>query len=202
MNILHMDCSTRESSWSRRLSAAVVDHLSADNAPVTVLRRDLGLHPISHAMPAYADSLSTAAAAGAAGPEAHRLSEELIVELETTDMLVLGTPMHNFTVPSVLKAWIDQVLRVGRTIIPTPAGKVGALHDRPVFIAIASGGIFDGEGANQPDFLTPYLTEALSCIGLTSIQFIKLQATAFSADADLITRLDSATRITVYPAID
>ena len=185
MNILHIDCSTRESSWSRRMSAAIVDRLSADKGPVTIVRRNLGLHPISHTMPAYADSLSTAAAAGAADPEAHLLSEELIVELETADILVLGTPMHNFTVPSVLKAWIDQVLRVGRTIIPTPVGKVGALQDRPVFIAIASGGIFDGEGANQPDFLTSYLTTAFNCIGLTSIQFINLQATAFSAEDDL-----------------
>jgi FMN-dependent NADH-azoreductase len=160
---------------------------------VTVLRRDLGFHPISHAMPAYADSLSTAAAASAAGPEAHRLSEELIVELETTDMLVLGTPMHNFTVPSVLKAWIDQVLRVGRTIIPTPAGKVGALQNRPVFIAIASGGTFEGDGANQPDFLTPYLTTALNCIGITSVHFFTIQATAFRTEDDLTAHIGFTT---------
>jgi FMN-dependent NADH-azoreductase len=70
--------------------------------------------------------------------------------------------MNNFTVPSVLKAWIDQLLRVGRTIMPTPDGKVGMLHDRPVFIGIASGGVFVGERANQPDFLTPYLSVALA----------------------------------------
>jgi FMN-dependent NADH-azoreductase len=87
--------------------------------------------------------------------------------------------MNNFTVPSVLKAWIDQILRVGRTIMPTPAGKVGMLRDRPVFIGIASGGVFTGENANQPDFLTPYLTAALGCIGLATLQFLPVQATAF-----------------------
>jgi FMN-dependent NADH-azoreductase len=83
----------------------------------------------------------------------------------------------------VFKAWIDQVLRVDRTMTSTPAGKVGLLRDRPVFIGVASGGVFTGERANQPDFLTPYLTLALNSIGLKSLQFLPLQATAF-LDAD------------------
>ncbi|MFM0492415.1 NAD(P)H-dependent oxidoreductase, partial [Paraburkholderia graminis] len=66
-------------------------------------------------------------------------------------------------------AWIDQILRVGRTMKSTPAGKVGMLQDRPVFVAIASGGVFAGERANQPDFLTPYLTAVLGCIGLNTV---------------------------------
>jgi hypothetical protein len=87
--------------------------------------------------------------------------------------------MHNLTIPSVLKAWIDQVLRVGRTMKSTPAGKVGMLRDRPVLIGVASGGFFTGERANQPDFLTPYLSLSLSSIGLKTQQFFPLQGTAF-----------------------
>ncbi|WFU45035.1 NAD(P)H-dependent oxidoreductase [Bradyrhizobium sp. CB82] len=100
-------------------------------------------------------------------------------EVEAADVIVIGTPMHNFTIPSVLKAWIDQVLRVGRTMESTPAGKVGMLPDRPVFIGVASGGVFTRERANQPDFLTPYLALALNSIGLKTLQFLPLQATAF-----------------------
>jgi FMN-dependent NADH-azoreductase len=70
-------------------------------------------------------------------------------------VIVIGTPMRNFSIPSVLKAWIDQILRVGRTMKSTPAGKVGMLRDRPVFIGVASGAVFADDGANQPDFLTP-----------------------------------------------
>jgi FMN-dependent NADH-azoreductase len=55
---------------------------------------------------------------------------------------VIGTPMHNFTVPSALKAWIDHIVRVRRTFNVTPAGKVAMLRDRPVFIAVSSGGRF------------------------------------------------------------
>ena len=107
------------------------------------------------------------------------LSEALIQEVEAADVIVIGTPMHNLTVPSVLKAWIDQILRAGRTFKSTPAGKVGMLRDRPVFIGIASGGVFTGERANQPDFLTPYLAAVLDCVGLKTLQFLAVQATAF-----------------------
>jgi FMN-dependent NADH-azoreductase len=61
----------------------------------------------------------------------------------------------------------------------TPAGKVGMLRDRPVFIGVTSGGVFTGDRANQPDFLTPYLSLAFSSIGLKTLQFLPVQAAAF-----------------------
>jgi FMN-dependent NADH-azoreductase len=103
----------------------------------------------------------------------------LIQEVEAADAIVIGTPLNNLTVPSVFKAWIDQILRAGRTFKSTPAGKVGMLRDRPVFIAVASGGVFRGDRANQPDFLTPYLSVVLGSIGLKTVQFLTIQATAF-----------------------
>jgi len=184
MNILHIDCSPRPQSHSRRLSAAIVTKLLALAPGARISRRDLGLEPIPHTRSDYAAVLASPAAlaAGSTG-EAMRLSEQLIHEIEASDIVVIGTPMNNFTVPSVLKAWIDQILRVGRTIRPTPAGKVGMLRDRPVFVGIASGGVFAGEHANQPDFLTPYLSAALGCIGLKTVHFLPLQATAFIDEA-------------------
>lgn len=179
MNILHIDCSPRIESHSRKISAAIVQRLLRIAPGSIVTRRNLGAEPLPHAAPEYAAALSCAAASSAASKEATALSEALIQELEASDVIVIGTPMNNFTVPSVLKAWIDQILRVGRTIMPTPEGKVGTLQDRPVFVAIASGGVFSGEGANQPDFLTPYLSAALGCVGLLSLQFVPVQATAF-----------------------
>lgn len=198
MNILHIDCSTRLPSYSRQMSAAIMDQLQEDAWPMAVIRRDLGLYPIPHAAMEYAEALSSAAAAAAANADTCWLSEELIGELESADVVVIDTPMHNFTIPSVLKVWIDQVLRVGRTIIPTPAGKVGALKDRPVFVAIASGGVFNGEGANQPNLLTPYLTAALRCIGLTSVCFIPLQATAFKGPESLSDELRLLTGVDFF----
>ncbi len=110
-------------------------------------------------------------------------SEELVQELESSDFVVIGTPMHNLTVPSTLKAWIDHVVRARRTFNITTSGKVGTLHDRPVFVAIASGGRFSGERARQPDFLTPYLTAILGMIGLHDLTFFSVQGTGAGSDA-------------------
>ncbi|MDL2403407.1 FMN-dependent NADH-azoreductase [Rhizobium mayense] len=179
MNILHIDCSPRLESHSRQLSAAIVKKLLEVAPDANISRRDLGASPLPHAGSDYATTLSSPATLAAPLKGALDLAEALIHEVEAADVVVIGTPMHNLTVPSVLKAWIDQIVRAGRTFRSTPAGKVGMLPDRPVFIGIASGGVFTGERANQPDFLTPYLSVLLGSIGLKTLQFFAVQATAF-----------------------
>jgi len=192
LTILHIDCSPRVESHSRQLSAAMVDQLLARHPGAEVLRRDLGLEPIPHADAGYAAALASPAslAAGQAKGDL-QLSEWLIQEVEAADVLVIGTPMNNFTLPSVFKAWIDQLLRVGRTIGMSASGeKIGLLADRPVYIGIASGGVFSGDQARQPDLLTPYLKAAFGCIGLHSLRFLPLQATAFLDPGQLAANRD------------
>jgi FMN-dependent NADH-azoreductase len=179
MNILHIDCSPRPGSHSRQLSAAIVKKLLEVAPGASISRRDFAAAPLPHASPDYATALSSPATLAAPPRGALELSEALIQEVEAADVIVIGTPMNNLTVPSVFKAWIDQILRAGRTFMSTPAGKVGMLRDRPVFIGIASGGVFTGDRANQPDFLTPYLSVVLGSIGLKTQQFLSVQATAF-----------------------
>ncbi|WP_250504562.1 NAD(P)H-dependent oxidoreductase [Caballeronia sp. AZ7_KS35] len=185
MEILHIDCSPRPESCSRRLSAGIVSKLLEFIPEAQIRRRDLGFEPIPHSDAAYAATLATPASLAAEGrcADALRLAEQLIEEVENADLIVNGTPMNNFTVPSVLKAWIDQILRVGRTMRSTPAGKVGLLRDRPVFVGIASGGVFMAEGSNQPDFLTPYLSAVLNCIGIQTVYYLPFEGTAFLDDA-------------------
>ncbi|MBY5427889.1 FMN-dependent NADH-azoreductase [Rhizobium leguminosarum] len=179
MNILHIDSSPRQESHSRALSAAIVEKLLKVAPGARITRRDLGADPLPQTEALYAAALASPATLAAPPMGSLDLSEVLIREVEAADVIVIGTPMHNLTIPSVLKAWIDQILRVGRTMKSTPSGKVGMLQDRPVFIGAASGGFFAGERANQPDFLTPYLSLALSSIGLRTQQFLPLQGTAF-----------------------
>jgi FMN-dependent NADH-azoreductase len=202
MNILHIDSSPRPKSHSRELSAALVEKLLTILPGANVIRRDLGYEPIPHAGPDYAAALATPASLAAAGRSADAvlLAEQLIQEVERSDVVVIGTPMNNFTVPSVLKAWIDQILRVGRTMKSTPTGKVGMLQDRPVFVGIASGSVFAGDRANQPDFLTPYLTAVLGCIGLNTVHYLPLQATAFIDEARA-TELRRSLIATIEPAM-
>lgn len=179
MNILHIDCSPRPESHSRQLSAAIVKKLLEVAPSSSISRRDFAASPLPHASPDYATTLSSPTTLAAPLGGALALSEALIQEVEAADVIVIGTPMNNLTVPSVLKAWIDQILRADRTFKLTPAGKVGMLRDRPVFISIASGGVFTGDRANQPDFLIPYLSVVLDSIGLKTLQFLSVQATAF-----------------------
>lgn len=181
MKILHIDTSPRPESHSRELSALIVAQLSIVTPWAEITYRDLGLNPIPHTEAAYATVLSSPAAlTSEQALEAVELSEQLIQEIEEADAVVIGTPVNNFTVSSVLKAWIDQILRMNRTIGVSASGeKLGLLHDKPVYICIASGGFFTGEHANQPDFIIPYLTAALGCVGLTSLEYFPLQGTAF-----------------------
>src|ERR1700722_1529526 len=91
--------------------------------------------------------------------------------------------MHNFTVPSTLKAWIDHVVRVRRTFNPTAEGYVGTLRDRPVYVAVSSGARYSGDRARQPDFLTPYLKAILGAIGLHDLTFFSIEGSALGPDA-------------------
>jgi FMN-dependent NADH-azoreductase len=179
MNILHIDSSPRQESHSRQLSATIVERLLEVAPGASIIRRDLGAEPLPHTLALYAGALASPATLAAPPKGSLDVSEVLIREVEAADVVVIGTPMYNFSIPSTLKAWIDQILRVGRTMKSTPAGKVGMLRDRPVFIGVASGGVFTGDRANQPDFVTPYLTLALNSIGLKTLQFLPLEATAF-----------------------
>jgi FMN-dependent NADH-azoreductase len=187
VKILHIDCSPRPEAWSRKLSSLILQRVLDRHNDATVRRLDLGIDPVPHTEPAYATALSNRANFMAAqGGTALDRSDELIEQLESADLVILGTPMNNFTIPSSLKAWLDQVIRMGRTMGSTPAGKVGLLSDRPVLIAVSSGDIFEGENANQPDFLRPYLTAAFSVMGLKSVQYFSLQATARQDDSELL----------------
>jgi FMN-dependent NADH-azoreductase len=109
--------------------------------------------------------------------ENHKLalaqSDELISELLTADEIVIGTPMYNFAVPAVLKAWIDQVVRAGKTFHYTASGRQGLAQGRRVLVTIASAGTYDeASGGAAYDFATPYLRHILGFIGITDVTFI------------------------------
>jgi FMN-dependent NADH-azoreductase len=188
--ILHVSCSPRgEASESYRLSHRIVALLSERDPSTHVVQRVIGDGSLPHVDMNYA--ISQASSHDVAQDGSMALSETLVEELERADYVVIGTPMHNLSVPSALKAWIDHVVRARRTFTMTASGKVGTLRDRPVYIAIASGGRFSGERARQPDFLTPYLTTILAMIGLHDVMFFSVQGTGAGSDAVDATRIET-----------
>jgi FMN-dependent NADH-azoreductase len=183
-SILLLTCSPKgATAYSRLVAHEVADRLAAANPGAEVRGRDLAADPPP--LPGAAFSAAVLSGAPADDP-AFIASEALIRELEACDALVIGTPMHNYSVPAVLKAWIDQIVRIHRTFRSTPSGKVGMLHDRPVFLVAASGGWFTGPSPTgtpaQPDFLTPYLRAALCTIGLLDVNVITLEGLTRGAD--------------------
>lgn len=176
--LLRIDASPRGAdAHSARIGNEVVERLRLREPGLNILHRRLAVTPPPHIDAAFAAAMrphQTKESAKGVAALAH--SELLIEELECSDRLLISTPMHNYTVPATLKAWIDQVLRFGRTFDSTPDGKIGKLQDRPTWIVVASGGHFTGERARQPDFLTGYLAAVLATIGIRDVTFIKLEA--------------------------
>jgi len=183
MKILHVSCSPRgQAAESYRLSKKIIGFLRESEPAAILVNRVIGDGALSHIDANYA--LAQHSATAEISQEGSiSTSEELVQELEGADIVVIGTPMHNFSIPSALKAWIDHVVRARRTFNVTREGKVGTLRDRPVFVAVASGGRFSGEHAHQPDFLTPYLKLILGTIGLHDLTFFSVEGTGAGANA-------------------
>ncbi|HBK04917.1 MAG TPA: hypothetical protein DDZ81_03525 [Acetobacteraceae bacterium] len=181
--ILYISCSPKgTASISDRFGQDVLAQLREQHPSATFNRRDLTV-----ATPPFVDAAFCAAIMNPTGDAAaFGASDVLIDELDRADAVIIATPMHNYTVPAVLKAWVDQVVRIHRTFVSTPSGKVGKLKDRPVFIVVASGGWFTGPSPTgtppQPDFLTPYLRAVLNTIGLTDVHFLILEGVTRGPD--------------------
>lgn len=191
MKTLYITCSPQgDASESTRLAQSIVSRLALRHSAMEVQHLDLGGNAGARLDAAYAHALGTPGASSAQGTASDALaqSEQWISQLERADAVVIATPMHNFTLPATLKNWIDHVVRIGRTFRATPDGKVGMLADRPVFVAIASGGTFSGSGQRQPDFLTGYLRAILAIIGLHNLTFFSVEGTVFGAEALALSR--------------
>jgi len=109
-----------------------------------------------------------------------KLSDELIAELQWADIVIIATPIYNFSVPSALKAWIDHVCRAGKTFNYTEAGPKGLLANKQGILVITSGGV---PVDSSVDFATPYLRQVLSFIGVTDVQTVSADQQLTTGDA-------------------
>jgi FMN-dependent NADH-azoreductase len=169
--LLHLDSSPLESSISRELTREFVKTWQNAHPDGTVIYRDLAANPPKPVDTAWIYSSFT--------PEASRTpeqkaalapSDEMIAELLRADEYVIGVAMHNFSIPSVLKLWIDQVVRKGRTF---ESGPQGLLHGKKATILAASGGVYAaGTPASAMNFIDPYLKTIFGFIGVTDVKFV------------------------------
>ena len=183
--LLHLDSSPRgERSHSRQLTRAFVEEFTALHPDTTVVSRDLGHNPPPHVTEpwiaaAYSDPLGHAVEEKAA----IAVSDELVDELLAADIVVLGAPMYNFSIPSTLKAYIDQVVRVGRTFTPDYQGLATG---KKLFLLTArgAGGYSPGQPMEAMNYQDTYLKAIFGMIGITDISIVNDEKT-LSNESDL-----------------
>jgi FMN-dependent NADH-azoreductase len=111
------------------------------------------------------------------------LSDTLIAELRAADVVVIGAPMYNFSIPTSLRAWLDHVLRAGETFRYSEAGPEGLLKGKRVIVIEARGGFYSEGPAQAIDFQEPYLRHLLGFVGLTDVAFVRAEKTGFGPAA-------------------
>ncbi len=181
--ILRIDSSARGgASVSRGLADALVERLLQRQPEVEVVIRDLsaGLPLIDADW--IAASFSDAGQRSPEQVERLSLSETLIGELEDSDRLIITVPVYNFSIPAVLKAWVDLVMRARRSFQYTDTGPVGLLRDRPTYLLMASGGTPAGSAT---DFASGYLRHVLGFLGIRDVHLIAADGMNLDPQASL-----------------
>jgi len=179
--LLHIDSSPIYGrSVSRQLSGAFVEQWKSRHPGATVIERDLNatsIPPISAEWVGAADTPEEARA-----PQQKKqleLSDTLLVELAQANEYVIGVPMHNFGVPSVLKLWIDQISRVGKTFSYENGTPKGLLAGKKATFIIATGGVYDPQTQMASfNFVEPYLRSVFGFLGVTDATFLTAGGTA------------------------
>jgi FMN-dependent NADH-azoreductase len=165
------------SSASRELTDAYVSSVIAQRPDAQVITRDLAFDPVPH-LPAELVSVQY----GRPAPEQTQavvLAETLIIELEAADILVIGMPMYNFTIPSTLKSWLDHIIRAGRTFAYVDGAPKGLLPTgKQAVVLISSSGVYTQGPAKEMDFIEPYLRAILGFVGITDVKFVRAEAQA------------------------
>jgi FMN-dependent NADH-azoreductase len=173
MNLLQIDSSARASSESRKLTARFVQEWKLENPNGTVTERDLATTPLPHITDHWSATYGDPAKLTPEQRQYLATSDELIEELRAADTVVIGAPMYNHMISWELKAWIDQIMRVGKTIAFGPSGPKGLLDGKKAVVITARGGSYPaGSPRAAVDFQSPYLRHILTTLGFSGVTFI------------------------------
>lgn len=199
MKILHLDSSfATDASASRQLSRLVVAGLTQASPAADVRYRDLVDDAVPHLDGAIAAGFR--AVPGVAAPDdataaEHARSEQLVAEFLDSEVIVIGVPMYNFSVPSQLKAWLDRIAQPGRTFRYTADGPVGLAGGRRVIVASTRGGMYSVGAASGMDFQESYLKVFFGFLGITDVQFVRAERLSKGAEVREQSIAEATTRV-------
>jgi len=185
MQLLHLDSSALgAASVSRQLTSEIVARQRALHPGLQVVYRDLAADPALHLTGAH-----MAARMGATSDDA-TINADLVKgnafldELFAADILVIGAPMYNLSIPTPLKAWIDRIAVAGKTFKYTATGPEGLLTNKKAFIASARGGVYSaGSPAAALEHQESYLLGLLAFIGVIDVKVVRAEGIAFGPEA-------------------
>ena len=184
MNLLHLDTSINGTqSASRRVSAAIVAHLRGNNPRLQVTYRDLAAQPLMHLSAEHLAAIQGRVPQTAAVRDDLAVGQAMLEEFLAADLVVIGAPMYNFTVPTQLKAWIDRIVVAGRTFRYGPQGPEGLAGGRRVIVAVSRGGFYGRDSPTAAfEHLETYLRVIFGFVGVTELQIIVAEGLLVSAE--------------------
>lgn len=185
MQLLHIDSSVLgANSASRALSAAIVAREAAIHPGLQVTHRDLAADAALHLSPAHLAAWQGGAVEDALLGADIEKGGGYLQELTAADIVVIGAPMYNFSIPSQLKAWIDRVVIAGKTFRYGPNGAEGLLLNKKVFIASSRGSVYaEGSPTAALEHHESYLKGVLGFIGLTDVTIVRAEGLALGPEA-------------------
>ena len=154
------------------MTRQIVNRLKAVEPTLDVVQYDLGDRPLPHLSSDAIGALRRAEIATAEQRELGALSDRMIDELQRADLIVIGSPMHNFGITSQLKAWFDTIIRAGKTFSYGEQGPEGLLKDKHAIVVETRGGVYTTGPAASFNHQEPHLKTLLGFIGISDVQFI------------------------------
>ena len=201
MKILHIDSSILgEHSVSRKLSAAIVRRLASLPPRTSITYRDLALNPIPQFSPALAQSVAGVTPGPKDQPDV-TIVQQVLDEVLAADIIVIGAPMYNFSVPSQLKSWLDALVVPGKTFRYSASGVEGLLGGKRVVIASSRGGVYASD--NAAEHQESLLRSLLGFIGITDIEIVRAEGVRMGeeqAAAAIAAALDRASQLELAAA--
>lgn len=185
MNILHIDSSIQGGhSVSRTLTAAAAATLRRQHPEAKVHYRDLAADPVPLLTLGTMLAVPAPEAPDAALAADRALGEALLAEFLAADIVLIGAPMYNFSIPAQLRAWIDRIVVAGRTFTYGEKGVQGLAAGKKVIVVASSGGVYAPDTPMAAfDHHEPYLRAVLGFIGISDITFIRAAGIAMGPDA-------------------
>lgn len=174
-----------ERSVTRALCTSFTELWAARHPEDTILLRDVGHHPVPHVSePWVVGAFAPAEEQTAESKAAIAVSDQLVEEFLSADRYVFAVPMYNFNIPSTFKAYIDQLVRPGKTFAMGPNGYEGLVKDKKALFITTSGGSYpSGSAMASFNFQEPYLRTIFGFMGVTEIKFVAAENMNMGEDA-------------------